>query len=55
MDQALKEFISIRNISNAYLFNRQGKVISSFNDQNLNIFQGSSVTSVSGLKSILLS
>ena len=34
IDQALKEFISIRTISNIYLFDREGNVISSFNDQN---------------------
>ena len=39
IDQALKEFISIRTISNIYLFNREGNVISSFNDQNNNNFR----------------
>lgn len=35
MEQALKEFISIRTISNIYLFDSQGNVILSFNDQDL--------------------
>jgi len=39
MEQALKEFISIRTISNIYLFDGQGTVISSFNDQNLSNFR----------------
>ena len=39
MDQALKEFISIRTISNIYLFDRQGNVISSFNDKDLKNFK----------------
>ena len=39
MEKALKEFISIRTISNIYLFDRKGKVISSFNDQDLRNFR----------------
>ena len=39
MEQALKEFISIRTISNIYLFDSQGSVISSFNDKELGSFQ----------------
>ena len=39
IDQALKEFISIRTITNIYLFDREGNVISSFNDQNNNNFR----------------
>ena len=33
MDQALQEFINIRTISNIYLFNRDGKILSNFNDE----------------------
>ena len=39
MEQALKEFISIRTISNIYLFDKEGTVISSFNDKELNRFR----------------
>ena len=39
IEKALKEFISIRTISNIYLFDKKGSVISSFNDQNLNTFK----------------
>ena len=39
MDHALKEFISIRTISNIYLFDSEGTVVSSFNDQNLSNFR----------------
>lgn len=39
MDQALSEFISIRTISHIYLFNREGDIISSFNDKLLENFR----------------
>tara|TARA_Y100000590_G_scaffold433151_1_gene549886 strand:- start:3955 stop:6102 length:2148 start_codon:yes stop_codon:yes gene_type:complete len=39
MEQALKEFISIRTISNIYLFDNEGTIISSFNDIDLNNYR----------------
>ena len=39
MEEALKEIISIRTISNIYLFDNEGGVYSSFNDQELKAFK----------------
>ena len=39
LEKSLNEFISIRTISNIYLFDKEGIVISSFNDQDLNNFK----------------